>query len=70
MFTKRALKRSELAIAVQPFYRSNRRPFCLYCEHQAGSDRLAVNDDGACSAHAHLTADIGPRQSQFMPEKI
>ena len=39
-------------------------------QHQAGIDRAAVEQDGACSALALLTAALGAGQMQVLAQKI
>src|SRR5262245_32037612 len=43
---------------------------CLDREHQAGSDRLIIEDHGTCPAHAVLTPDVRPGQSTFVTDDI
>ena len=45
-------------------------PVGLYRQYNAGTDRLAVKKDGAGSADAVLTTDMGARQPEVMSQKV
>ncbi len=42
----------------------------LHGEHQAGADRLSVEQDGARAAHAVLAADVRAGQTQLVAQEV
>src|SRR5262249_51757980 len=42
----------------------------LHAEHQAGPDRLAVEQDRARAAHALLAPDVGPGVAKVVAEHV
>ena len=44
--------------------------FSLRRQHQAGTDRRAVDDNGARSAHTVLTAHMRPRELKMVAQRI
>ena len=54
------LDRMQFAVADRkPLDGGERMPVGLHCEHQAGTNRHAVEQDGAGAANAVLAADMG-----------
>src|SRR5262249_17937576 len=53
-----ALQGMEPVALGEPFHSTDRTSGRLNGKHQAGADRLAVNDDRAGAAHAVLAADV------------
>src|SRR5262249_60473627 len=53
-----ALQGMEPVALGEPFHSTDRTSGRLNGKHQAGADRLAINDDRAGAAHAVLAADV------------
>src|SRR5215467_9484326 len=54
----------------EAFDRANALALGLDREHQAGSDRLVIEDHGTCPAYAVLTPDMRAGQSTFVTDDI
>ena len=66
-FDERFLKRMESVAFGEPFDRDDRRVVRLGGEHRAALHRSTVDEHGARSALARVTADVGPRQAELVP---
>src|SRR5215467_13627670 len=42
----------------------------LHREHQAGTRRAVIEEDGACPADAVLAAEMGPGEAELVPDEI
>jgi hypothetical protein len=56
--------------SAQSFHRGHLTAFGLYGEDQTGSDCLAVQENGAGSAHAVLAPDVGAGEFEIMAEEV
>ena len=69
-FPEGFLQGMQVVRRAQPFDGHNLVAVGLHGEHQAGTDRLAVEQDGTGPAHAMLAADVGAGQSQIVAQKV
>ena len=67
---KGLLEGMELVAVGQTFHGSKLHALTLNREHQAGSDRLAVGQDGAGPAHPVLATQVGSGQTAVVAQGI
>src|SRR5262249_17095784 len=68
---ERFLKRGQLLVVRRdPLDREDLVPVRLHGEHQAGAGRLAVEQDGAGTAHAMLAAEMGAGEAERVTDEI
>jgi hypothetical protein len=60
----------ELPIPGQAFHGRHLGPVRLDGEHEAGADRLAVDEHGAGAARSVLAADVGSGEPEVVAEEV
>ena len=60
----------QLAIFGKPFNREDLMTIGLYGEHEAGTNRRAIEKDRARTAHAVLAPDMGASETCIVTEKV
>src|SRR6266571_2726403 len=67
---ERLLNRMEPTVLGEALDRRDLPAVGLDREHRARFDGVAVHEDGTCAAMARITADVGPRQPEFVPNEV
>ena len=70
MLDECALHRMQLVAVGKAFDRADALALRLDREHQAGPDRLVVEDHGACTAHAVLATDVRSGQPALVADHV
>ena len=70
VYTECALDRVQVGAVGQAFNGLDLFPVGLHREHQAGTNRHALNDDGATAAHPVLAADVGSGQAALFTDDV
>ena len=70
IFPERLLQRMQGVAIGEPFDGANFLALGLHAEHQAGADRLAVDQHGAGAADAVLTAEMGAGQPAIVAQHV
>src|SRR3954471_16202431 len=71
LFPERLLQRAESAVRCgEPLRRNHITGVGLHREHDAGAHRLAVEQHGACAAHAVLAAQMRSREPQLAAQEV
>jgi hypothetical protein len=69
-FHKSLLKRAQLAVNSETFYRRDLLPRCIDGERQAGEDGFSVNKHGAGTAFSCAAPLFCAREKKFVPQHI
>src|SRR5690606_25198220 len=70
VLAKRRLQRAQILAVRKAFDRGDLRALGLGREHEAGAHGRAVDDDGACAAHAVLAGYVRTRAPQVMTQAV
>jgi hypothetical protein len=70
VFRESPLQRVKPISIGQPLHSQNAGTLCLNGQHQAGLDRLAIDNHRASPTHTVFAADVGSCQAEILTQKV